>query len=107
MITITTKFHGPTNTKPSRLSCRAPGRPWRVFVDYDHGSTDVEKHARALARFVSKFFTVGRDEPASWAAYHYGHVDEGMSFTRLQPGDVVADCVWVHTDGRYSLTRPD
>ena len=106
MITLTTKFHGPTNTKPSRLSCRAPGRPWRVFVSYDHGSTDVAKHARALAIFCAKFFHIP-GEGHRWRAYHYGHTDDGMSFIPLREGDAVTDCVWVHTDGRYSLTRPE
>lgn len=107
MITITTKFHGPTNTKPSRLSCRAPGRPWRVFVGYDHGSTDVEKHARALAVFHAKFLSKHAEEPARWIAYHYGHSDDGMTFTRLVDGDNVRDCVWINTGmNTYTLVDP-
>lgn len=96
MITLTTKFHGPTNTLGARISCRAPGRPWRVFVSYDHGASDIEKHARALAEFCHKFFPKHADEPERWIAYHYGHTEPGMAFVRLQPGDKVRDCVWVH-----------
>ena len=107
MITLMTKFHGPTNTLGARISCRAAGRPWRVFVSYDHGSSDIEKHARALAAFCHKHFRKRDAEPERWIAYHFGHADGGMSFIRLVDGDYVHDCVWINNaTGAYSLTDP-
>lgn len=104
MIAITTKYHGPTNTLGSRLSCRAAGRPWRIFVSYDHGSTDLEKHTRALAAFCHKCFRKHAADPERWHAYHYGHTDEGMVFVRLYNDDRARDTVWVNNaTGEYAL----
>lgn len=109
MIVLRTKYHGPTNTLGSRISCKAAGRTWRVYVSYDHGSSDVEKHARALAKFCTKHFPRHEDEAPSWEAWHYGHDDGGFAFIRIFPrhGDAVTDCVWTHSDGRYSLENPE
>lgn len=108
MITLTTKFHGPTNTRGSRISCRAAGRPWRVFVNRLYGPSDIDNHTRALAAFCHKFFPKHADEPERWIAYHYGHTDDGGNvFVRLLPGDYVHDCVWINSrTGAYSLTDP-
>ena len=107
MITLATKFHGPTNTLGARISCRAAGRPWRVYVSRLYGPGDIENHTRALAAFCHKFFPKHADEPERWIAYHHGYTDEGMAFIRLLPGDVAHDTVWINNaTGAYSLTDP-
>jgi len=110
MITITTRFVGPTDYRPSRVICRAPGRPWRVTVPWDDCSGEqheIAPYARALAAFERKYFSPHRGEGAGWRTYHYGGTDDGYAFIAMRPEDSVADCVWVHCDGRYSLTRPE
>lgn len=103
MITFTTKFHGPTITRGSRISCTAPGRTWRVSVPYDHGSTDTEKHARAVAAFVIKHMTAPGE---GGRKYHYGHGDAGvMRWIPLDDGDSVKDSIVLYADGSFKVGR--
>lgn len=107
MIAITTKYHGPTNTIGSRLSCRSAGRPWRIFLSYDSGSSELEKHTRALAKYCHKYFRKHAAEPDRWIPYHYGHTNEGMVFVVLSPNDHARDTVWVNNaNGAYMLQEP-
>ena len=51
MKAILTKYHGPTNTKGSRISARAEGEP-RRFYSYNPGSSDP--HRDAAIAFISE-----------------------------------------------------
>lgn len=109
MIAITTKYHGPTNTLGSRLSCRSAGRPWRIFVNWDSDATDLEKHTRALAAYCHKYFRKHAAETDRWHAYHFGHTNEGMVFVKLHDfdGDHARDTVWINNaTGAYALEEP-
>ena len=50
MKTITTKYHGATNTRGSRVSATTQDLP-RRYYSYDHGQRDMHRHA-ALAYCV-------------------------------------------------------
>lgn len=50
---IETKYHGPTNTRGSRISARAGAG--RIFVPYDHALDIYENHAAAARAFADRF----------------------------------------------------
>lgn len=45
MQAILTKFHGPTNTKPARVSAYAEAG--KITMSWDHGLTQEQNHLRA------------------------------------------------------------
>lgn len=52
-LAIVTKFHGPTNHKPGRVSARAEGHK-AVFVSWDHSLSSYENHLRAAGAFCER-----------------------------------------------------
>ena len=50
---ITTKYHGPTDTRGSRISARA--EPGRIYVPYDHALDIAENHAAAAHAYAQKY----------------------------------------------------
>lgn len=50
---IVTKYHGPTNTRGSRISARAYAG--RVSVPYEYALSVEENHAAACRAFAAKF----------------------------------------------------
>jgi len=55
---IVTKYHGPTNTRGSRISAQSAGG--RVSVSYDHELTSGQNHAKAAATLAAKLGWSGR-----------------------------------------------
>jgi len=49
---IATKYHGPTNTRGSRISARAEAGA--VSVDYDHALNAADNHLAAARRLAEK-----------------------------------------------------
>jgi len=68
---IRTRYHGPTNTKQSRISVicygYSDGKRKRLFVNYDHDLTGSENHAAAAQAWLDKHNPGGpiRDEVLS------------------------------------------
>lgn len=52
MIAITTKYHGPTNTRGSRISATANGH--RVTIPYDYSLNTEALHAAAAVALCRK-----------------------------------------------------
>lgn len=52
MQAIITKYHGPTNSKGSRISAQAAAG--KVFVHYDHALNIDENHAEAARNLLEK-----------------------------------------------------
>jgi len=50
---ITTKYHGPTNTRGSRISATA--QAGRITIAYDHALDDTQNHAAAACALAKKF----------------------------------------------------
>lgn len=73
---ITTKYHGPTNTRGSRISASAEAG--RIFVPYDHALSLSDNHAAAAAAFAAKWGWDG-----SW---HGGGTAAGYVFVRVGEG---------------------
>lgn len=74
MLTITTKFYGPTNSRGARI--RATDGKRRVFVSYEYGLSTEKAHEKAFLEFVRKFLKI---EPNF--RYVVGGNDEGYCFT--------------------------
>ena len=55
MIAIVTKYHGPTDTKGSRITASYDGR--RITVGYDHGIDIDGNHKKAAKAFAAKHFS--------------------------------------------------
>ena len=53
MQAIITKYHGATNTKPSKISATASGGA-RVVISYPHDCTTDDAHKRAAAALMVK-----------------------------------------------------
>jgi hypothetical protein len=61
MQAIIVRYHGPTNTKPSRYTASCP--QGRVTVPYDYGDKYLERNvAEMLCRKLQKL----ADDPGSW-----------------------------------------
>ncbi len=50
---ITTKYHGPTNTRPSRISAKADGLR-AIFVSWDYSLSPWGNHRKAAEAFATK-----------------------------------------------------
>ena len=60
MKAITTKYHGPTTTRGSRISASdSDGN--RVYIPYDYKLTDEEAHRKAAVAFCAKMKWSGAD----------------------------------------------
>ena len=55
---IVTRYHGPTNTRGSRISAKCAGG--RVSVPYDHERNPEGNHAYAAATLAAKLGWTGR-----------------------------------------------
>lgn len=55
---IVTKFHGPTDTRGSRVSARAEAG--RVMVSWDHRLNQAANHAEAANALIAKLGWEGR-----------------------------------------------
>ena len=60
MKAITTKYHGPTETRGSRISA-SDGDGNRVYIPYDYKLTDEEVHRKAAVALCSKMNWSGAD----------------------------------------------
>ena len=49
---IRTRFHGPTNSKPARISARYAGGS--IFVSFDHGLEITENHRKAAQKLADQ-----------------------------------------------------
>ena len=65
MIAIVTKYHGPTDTKGSRIVASYNGR--RITVAYDHGLDIDGNHKKAAVAFSAKH--LGGPTPIVATAY--------------------------------------
>ncbi len=85
MQSIETRYHGPTNTRGSKISATASGNGKRVYVSYDHALNGDENHKAAALKLMEALDWRGR--------YVGGHTKTGM--------------VFVNADTRfdYSVTR--
>ena len=77
MYAITTKYHGPTNTKGARISASAGEE--RVYISYPYDLSGEAVHRAAMAAYLAKFPLLGEDErnPDNWRA---GWTDDGYAF---------------------------
>lgn len=50
---IVTKYHGPTNSRGSRVSATAA--PGRIYVSWDHALDVAENHAVAARMYAEKY----------------------------------------------------
>lgn len=67
MQAIQTKYHGPTDTKGSKITARAEAG--RVTVPYDHALNGQENHREAARALVAKLGWTG--------SYHGGALPDG------------------------------
>ena len=83
MQAILTKYHGPTNTRPSRVS--ATWGKHRVYVSWDHGLDTIENHAQAVRAMRTKI-TTARMADASGMVFIPAESPNGSGY------------VWVRSD---------
>lgn len=72
---IETKYHGPTNTRGSRISAKAD--PGTIYVPYDHALDIAENHAAAAHAYAHKY---GWDK---YSDYYGGGTREGYVFVAV------------------------
>ncbi len=72
MLTITTKYHGPTNTRGARISAQAGDL--KVTIPYPHELSGAACHAEAVKALIAKhaFLKPG--------VYTVGELDRGYAF---------------------------
>lgn len=79
MHAIITKFHGPTNTRGSRVSASAAGR--RVYVAYDHSYASYDNHGRAVeALCQDRQWPVGEVNEHGHFRWTGGEIPNGYAF---------------------------
>lgn len=69
---IETKYHGPTNTKGSKVSATASGCKARVTLSWDNSFNSEDNHKRAALALMEKLDWIGK--------YVGGHTQRGMVF---------------------------
>lgn len=77
MQTIETKYHGPTDTRGSRLSATASGCRKRVWVSYDYALNSEGNHMAAAQKLMEVLDWTGQ--------YVGGHTQTGMVFVDADP----------------------
>ena len=82
---IRTRYHGPTDTKGSRISAKCAART--LYVSYDSALNSEENHAAACAALVKAM---------GWDSEHYG--------SRIG-GGFENDYFWVDDDKRLAALR--
>jgi len=77
MKAITTKYHGPTNARGSRISARDCDNN-KVFVSYDHSLDSYENHLSAARALINKM---------QWKNVEVmgGYIKGGMAFVMYHP----------------------
>lgn len=82
MQTIETKYHGPTNTRGSRISAKASYHPKRVWVEYDHALNAENNHKAAALKLM---------ETLNWTGHYVGgRTPTGMVFVHAHSSYVIA-----------------
>lgn len=75
MQTIETRYHGPTDTKSSRVSATASGGAGRVMLTWDNARGSEDNHAAACAALMRKM---------NWrGTMQGGHTKRGMVWVFL------------------------
>lgn len=74
MQAIETKYHGPTNTKGSRISARCEAK--RIYVGYDH-SLDIDDNHKAAAKALRDAMGWNTD---NYGKMYGGHTKDGMAW---------------------------
>lgn len=82
MQTIETKYHGPTDTRGSRISATASGRRERVWVSYDNALNAEGNHMAAALKLMEVLNWTGR--------YIGGRTPAGMVFVHAHSSYVIA-----------------
>jgi hypothetical protein len=77
---ITTKYHGPTDTRGARISATSESGI-KVFIPYPHELRSEEGHIKAMRALCSKLKWVGK--------YVGGAVKNGYVFVALLPNEIV------------------
>lgn len=70
MQTITTTYHGPTNTRGSRITARCDAG--RITIDCDGSVSNETNHDRAAYALLAKLGWIGSDSP-----YYHGTTHDG------------------------------
>jgi hypothetical protein len=85
MQSIRTRYHGPTNTRPSAISAKCEAGSIRV--SYDHSLNIADNHKAACAKMLRKL---------GWDAPPYGD---------MVGGEFDGDTYWVFDEGRLQALR--
>jgi hypothetical protein len=75
MKAITTKYHGPTKTRGSRISATDGSK--RITVPFDHGVDDRENHRLTMRDLV---YAIGMSELTPSEQWHGGTINGGSSY---------------------------
>jgi hypothetical protein len=81
---IVTKFHGPTNTKGSRVSARCEAK--RILVSWDHRLHSDGNHVAAAKALASQ---LGWEGP-----WYGGCIDGGYTFVQGGDDDLGTGCAF-------------
>ena len=78
MYAITTKYHGPTNTKGARISASADEHS-TVYISYPYDLSGEAVHREALAAYLAKqgWLTPDEENPDNWVG---GWMRTGYAF---------------------------
>jgi len=79
---IQTKYHGPTNTKGSRISATSASGI-KVFIGYPHELSGVDCHAKAAEALARKLGWTAEAFEAHWVA---GGTKDGYVFVQSHRG---------------------
>lgn len=83
MLTIETKYIGPSNTRGSRVSAKTTnskpttGKPERLTLSYDHGLDSIGAHLKAAQALAQR-----EEWPGIWTLV--GETERGYLFARPQ-----------------------
>ena len=73
MQAIVTKYHGPTNTRPGRVSAKCEAA--RVIVEWDHALNVDDNHRRAAETLRDK---LGWTQAAGYPPMHLGCLPQNV-----------------------------
>jgi len=76
MQTISTKYLGPTNTKPSRIISRASSSPGSITINVDHSYSIEDNHSFAVRHLMKKLGWYGK--------MCGGHTKDGMCWVFME-----------------------
>lgn len=75
MQTISTKYLGATNSKPSRIIAKTSGASHKITLSYDHALNVDQNHMRAAQELMTRLQWPGRMVG--------GHTKDGMVFVAV------------------------